>query len=108
MINPIYGNEEGHVFSTLCYPCPYDYDCETCRKEMEESKQNSSENQLSNKQEQKLQDFKDTLIETIKTTKSKNPIEITSQLLDVLYAKGFSDGQGYLMEEMKEDENSDD
>ena len=32
-----YCTGERNVASTLCNPCPYDYDCEECRKEMEES-----------------------------------------------------------------------
>ena len=29
--------DESNTTTTLCNPCPYEYDCERCKKEMEES-----------------------------------------------------------------------
>ena len=47
--------------------------------------------------EDELKDLKEAIIYTVNTSKETNAVDLFAELLDLLYTKGFSDGQDYLL-----------
>lgn len=45
-----------------------------------------------------LKDLKEAIIYTVNTSTKANAVELFTELLDLLYTKGFSDGQDYILE----------
>lgn len=94
-----YCNEFENTFSTLCNPCPYEYDCEKCKKETEKYAHNS--------QTQRMDDFKRALKFCIDNSRTTAKTELIREILDILYASAYGDGQQYMLERIESEKNND-